>query len=190
MVHRFAAPRPSRATYLLMVVALLVAAAPAARVTGAQQDVPQSSLVDAKALLRDLQVLSADDMEGRQVGTPGGEKARAFVVQRFKESGIAPIGDTYVTPFPFTGRGTPAERPAANVIGRIDGTGKTGRYIVITAHYDHIGMRNGQVFNGADDNASGTAALFALGKYFSANRPANSLIFAALDGEEAGLRGA
>lgn len=180
----------SRSRLATLVFAAISVALPAALVTGAPQDIPQSPLFDAKALLRDLQVLSADDMQGRQVGTPGGEKARAFVVQRFKDSGIAPFGESYVVPFTFTGRGTPAERPGANVIGRIDGTAKTGRYIVITAHYDHIGVRNGEVFNGADDNASGTAALFALGKYFSAHRPANSLILAALDGEEAGLRGA
>ena len=77
-----------------------------------------------------------------------------------------------------------------NVVGWINGTRTPARYIVITAHYDHLGCRNGQVFNGADDNASGTAALFALAKYFSVNRPANSLIFAALDAEEIGLHGA
>ena len=77
-----------------------------------------------------------------------------------------------------------------NVVGRIDGTAAPGRYIVVSAHYDHIGVRNGQVFNGADDNASGTAALFALARHFSANRPRHSLIFAAFDAEESGLRGA
>ena len=56
----------------------------------------------------------------------------------------------------------------------------------MSAHYDHIGVRNGQVFNGADDNASGTAALFALGKYFSEHRPEHTVIFAAFDAEEAG----
>ena len=189
MVSCFAAFKPSRATHTLMFVAVLLTA-PAAFVTSAQQDVPRSTLFDAKTLLRDLQVLSADDMQGRLIGTPGGEKARAFGVQRFKESGITPIGTSLIAPFAFTARGSTAERQAANVIGRVEGTGKTGRYIVITAHYDHIGVRNGEVFNGANDNASGTAALFALGQYFSANRPNNSLIFAALDGEEGGLRGA
>jgi len=151
-----------------------------------------SKVIDAPQLLRDLQTLSADDMQGRQVGTPGGEKARAFVVERFKASGLAPFGATYESPFAFTaGRGAQqAERKGVNVIGRIEGTRSRDRYIVISAHYDHIGVRNGEVANGADDNASGTAALFALAKYFTAHRPANSLIFAAFDGEESGLRGA
>jgi hypothetical protein len=148
----------------------------------------RSTLFDATRLLKDLEILSADDMEGRQVGTPGGEKAREFVLQRFMESNIAPIGASYLQHFKFgTGSGG---RRGANVIGRIEGTKTPGRFIVVTAHYDHIGVRAGQVFNGANDNASGTAALFAIGSYFSGQRPANSIILAALDGEESGLHGA
>jgi pimeloyl-ACP methyl ester carboxylesterase len=126
------------------------------------------------------------------VGTPGGEKARAYVVERFKAAGLQPFGGAFTHTFTFTGGrgGAATERSGVNVIGRIAGTRTPDRYIVITAHYDHIGVRNGEVFNGADDNASGTAALFALAKHFAASRPAHSLIFAALDGEEAGLRGA
>jgi Zn-dependent M28 family amino/carboxypeptidase len=161
---------------------------------GASLQLPdvRSSVIDAPQLIRDLQVLSADDMAGREVGTPGGEKARAYVVRRLKESGAVPFGAGFEQPFTFTaGRGAQAaERKGANVIGRIEGTRVRDRYIVISAHYDHIGVRNGQVANGANDNASGTAALFALAKYFSTHRPANSLIFAAFDAEETGLRGA
>jgi len=152
----------------------------------------RSALVDAPQLLRDLQRLSADDMEGRQVGTAGGAKARAYVVERFRASGIVPFGTGFEHPFSFgTVRpGQAIERHGANVVGHIGGSRFPGRFIVITAHYDHVGVRNGEVFNGANDNASGTAALFALGKYFSARRPANSLLFAAFDAEESGLRGA
>ncbi len=60
----------------------------------------------------------------------------------------------------------------------------------MTAHYDHIGVRNGQVFNGADDNASGVAALLALAAHFASSPPEHSLVIAALDGEEGGLQGA
>jgi Zn-dependent M28 family amino/carboxypeptidase len=150
-----------------------------------------SDLLDSQQLLRDLQTLSADDMQGRQVGTPGGAKARAYVLQRFKESGIQPFGGEFTQPFAFSGgrAGNQAERQGVNVVGRIDGKQPARRYIVVSAHYDHIGVRDGQVFNGADDNASGTAALFAIGKYFNEHRPANSLIVAAFDGEESGTRG-
>jgi putative aminopeptidase FrvX len=167
---------------IILAVATSLALAPAVK----------SAVIDAPQLLKDLEVLSADDMEGRAVGTPGGAKARAYVVERFKASGIQPFGESYEQPFTFSsGRaGQTTERKGANVVGRIDGSRTPRKYIVVTAHYDHIGTRNGEVFNGADDNASGTAALFAVAKYFSSHPPVNSLIFAAFDGEESGLRGA
>jgi len=165
--------------------------------SGVQQAAParQSKLIDSTQLLKDLQTLSADDMQGRQVGTPGGEKARAYVVKRFTDSGLVPFGSSLEVPFTFAaGRGAagaPApERKGVNVVGQIRGGVKPDRVIVITAHYDHIGVRNGEVHNGADDNASGTAALFSLAHYFNENRPSATLVFVAFDAEEAGLRGA
>jgi len=157
---------------------------------GAAQEPPGSTLVDSAQLLLDLKTLSADDMQGRQVDTPGGEKARSYVVARFKASGIAPFGTSYEVPFTFTGRGAgAAQQHGVNVVGQIAGSGSDPRYLIVSAHYDHIGSRNGQVFNGADDNASGTAALFAIAKYFAGHRPSHSIIFAAFDAEEVGLRG-
>ena len=61
---------------------------------------------------------------------------------------------------------------------------------MITAHFDHLGVRDGQIFNGADDNASGVAALLAVAARLSANQPEHSIVFAALDAEESGLNGA
>lgn len=147
------------------------------------QDAPSSTLVDSRQLLADLKVLSADDMQGRQVDTPGGAKARAYIIDRFKAAGLLPFDGSYEAPFTFAGR------RGVNVVGRIDGSRQPRRYIVVGAHYDHLGTRNGQVFNGADDNASGTAALFAIGKYFADHKPVNSVIVVAFDGEESGLRG-
>jgi len=157
----------------------------------ARQAAPPNAVVDSAALLHDLQVLSADDMQGRQVDTPGGAKARAYVGERLTASGVQPFGDSLEAPFTFTGGqgGASGPRRGVNLIGRIDGTRQPPSFIVVSAHYDHIGIRNGVIFNGADDNASGTAALIAVAKYFSAHRPAHSIIVAAFDGEEAGLRG-
>jgi Zn-dependent M28 family amino/carboxypeptidase len=157
--------------------------------TIAAQQAPKSSLIDSEQLLNDLKILSSDAMQGRQPGTAGGEKARAYVIERFKASGIVPFGASYEQEFRFAVRGGNAATRGVNVVGHIDGRRRPGRYIVISAHYDHLGTRNGQVFNGADDNASGTAALFAIAKYFAAHPPANPLIFAAFDAEESGLRG-
>jgi Zn-dependent M28 family amino/carboxypeptidase len=182
-----------RAFATLALFVLAAGAGGAAPAASLAQSTRASALIDGAQLLRDLQTLSADDMEGRLVDTPGGAKARAFVIDRFTHSGIAMFGSSYAEPFAFVSGGRrgaePAERHGINVVGHIDGTRTPKKYLVISAHYDHIGMRNGQVYNGADDNASGTAALFAIGAYFSAHRPENSLIFAAFDGEESGLRG-
>ncbi len=149
----------------------------------------RSDLFDAAQLLRDLRVLSADDMQGRRAGTPGGLKARAYVVERFKASGVAPFGASYEQPFTLRSPKS-GGAPAANVVGRIQGTVSPARYIVVTAHYDHIGEGSTGIYNGANDNASGTAALFALAAHFQAARPRNSIILAALDAEESGLEGA
>jgi len=151
-----------------------------------------ASTVRRDQLLADLKALSADDMEGRLVGSPGGAKARAFVIERFKAAGLKPLGASFESPFTFMGgRGAAAsERQGINILGQVTGTREPNKFIVISAHYDHIGVRNGVVFNGADDNASGTAALFALAEYFVKHPTAHSLLFVAFDAEESGLRGA
>jgi hypothetical protein len=172
-----------RASLAIIVLAAVCSAWPVRAVP----ETPASAVIDAPQLLKDLQTLSSNDMEGRQVDTPGGAKARAFVIERFRQSGITAFGTSYEQPFSLTD-GMP-ERRGVNVIGRIEGARRPDRYIVLTAHYDHIGVRNGRVYPGADDNASGTAALFAIGKHFASKRPEHSLIIAAFDAEESGLRG-
>src|SRR6476646_10664609 len=119
------------------------------------QEALPSPLFDSEQLLRDLKTLSADDMQGRQVDTPGGAKARAYVIDRFKAVGLKPFGTSYEAPFTFSAGG--GERHGVNVLGQLSGTATAfPQYILVSAHYDHVGMKNGQVFNGADDNASGT----------------------------------
>jgi Zn-dependent M28 family amino/carboxypeptidase len=145
--------------------------------------------VDAAQVFRDVETLASDEMEGRLVGSPGGEKARAYVLGRLKQAGVAALGDGFERPFTFASRNQ-GERKGANLVGVIRGSRVPDRFIVLTAHYDHIGVRNGQVFNGADDNASGVAALLAVAAHFSQTKPEHSLLIAALDGEEAGLQGA
>lgn len=159
-------------------------------VFAADPPIPKSAILDSGGLLADLKVLSDDNMQGRRTGTAGAVKARAFIVGRFKASGIAPFGGSYESSFTLSNRrGGSGEEQGVNVIGHIDGKRQPNRYIVVSAHYDHLGTRNGVPFNGADDNASGTAALFAIAKYFTVHPPQNSLIFAAFDAEELGLQG-
>lgn len=139
---------------------------------------------DTTVLLRDVETLSTDDMQGRAIGTPGIEKARAFLLERFAKIGLRSFDGGYLRRFEYKGKPV-----GANIVGYIQGTRQPDKYIVVGAHYDHLGVRKGIIYNGADDNASGTAALLALAEYFGKNRPGNSIIFAAFDGEEIDLLG-
>lgn len=149
-----------------------------------------ASRVDRAALMADMATLAADDMQGRAPATSGGAQARAFVVSRFKAVGIRPLGSDYDRPFPLPpASGRPTGAQGVNVVGYVRGTRDPDRYIVVSAHYDHLGVKGGIVFNGANDNASGTAALFAVGRYYAAHPPAHSLLIVAFDAEEEGLIG-
>lgn len=171
-----------------LVFIFILLAIPQVVVNAQTSDIPASKLIDSKQLLRDVEILSADDMEGRRVGTPGGIKAREYVAKRFKEAELADIDGKHLQTFPFTGRDK-VEVQGANVYGMIKGSKHPDNYIVVSAHYDHLGVRNDVVFNGADDDASGTAALFSIAAYFKKHRPETSLIFVAFDAEESGLVG-
>ena len=116
-------------------------------------------------LLEDVRILSADDMQGRDTGTAGSERARAYIVARLDALGVAAPGMGRLQPFEARGRTREGVKTfnGTNIIGVIPGTRVGDRYIVVTAHYDHVGVNDGQVFNGADDNASGAVAL-AFGK--------------------------
>lgn len=146
----------------------------------------ESKMFDAAQLLRDIETLAADDMEGRSADRPSVAKARDHVEKRLKGSGLQPVRQEFEIKQP----GTTNLLKGVNFIGQLKGKKTPDRYIVITAHYDHDGIKGGEIYNGADDNASGTAALFAIASYFRKNPPDHSLMFVAFDAEERGLLGA
>jgi Peptidase family M28 len=145
----------------------------------ALSDVP---ILDRDQLLQDVQILSANDMEGRKVNSPGGAKARTYVLERFKQVGLKPLDSSFEQPFAFVFPKGKVKHKGVNIVGLIPGSSE--RAIILTAHYDHLGVLNGKIYNGADDNASGVAALFAIGSHFIKNPPKNTLIIGALDAEE------
>ncbi len=174
------------------VLALVAAGALAACVPGTSEVSSPAQPEVSSQLWADLTTLSADDMEGRGTGTPGGERARAYIVSRFEELGIAAPAMGRLQPFSAEGRSHEGRRTfnGVNVLGLIPGTRVGNRYIVVTAHYDHVGMYGGQIYNGADDNASGVATMLALAEELKRNPPEHSVLFVAFDGEERGLLGA
>jgi hypothetical protein len=162
---------------------------PASAERGAATAGAATAVVDSARLVRDIAVLAADSMEGRRTGTPGSERARRYLLQRFREIGLTPLGPALEHQFSFVGRDS-IRYQGINLVGLVRGSEHPERYLVVTAHYDHLGVRNGEIFNGADDNASGTAALLSMAAHFRANPPRHSIVFAALDAEEMGLQGA
>lgn len=136
--------------------------------------------------LEDARILSADDMAGRGIETEGSAKARSYIRGRFEQMGLTPVEQ----PFVFTRRRDGKEVHGINLIARIEGRQAGGKVIVVSAHYDHLGTRDGVIYNGADDNASGVAGLLAVAEAFRASPPKHTILLVAFDGEEAGLRGA
>jgi Zn-dependent M28 family amino/carboxypeptidase len=135
--------------------------------------------------MRDVATLSSTPFQGRAAGSPGSIRARRWLAGQFKAAGITPLtASGYEHAFTLEGRA------AANIIGRIDGRASGAKTMVITAHYDHLGVRNGVLYPGADDNASGVAALLAVARDLATAPPRHPIVIAALDAEEIGQRGA
>ena len=148
----------------------------------------QPAAIRAEDLMRHVSVLAADSMRGRRAGSPENAKARAYVARELSAAGLRPVGGGFEHPVEVA-RDTVVRR-ATNVVGLVRGSVNPDRYIVVTAHFDHVGVNNGAIYNGADDNASGTGALIEMARWFAANPPANSMLFVGLDAEEGGLIGA
>ncbi len=140
--------------------------------------------------MRDLRTLADPAFEGRRAGTPGAVKARQWISDQFAAIKLLPAGASgYVQIFSSAGRGV-SPGDAANVVGRVDAQSPGLRALVVSAHFDHLGIIKGSVFPGADDNASGVAVLLAVARHLAANAPKHPVYFAAFDAEEAGLLGA
>jgi Zn-dependent M28 family amino/carboxypeptidase len=185
---------PSRRIgFLMKRFLLLLALAGCAPSGGAAPAAPPS--IDGDRLLEHVRVLAHDSMQGRRADSPGSAKARRYLLSEFRRIGLEPVGASYEHPFTFTARrDSTTTRRGVNLLGKVTGTRYPDRYLVVTAHYDHVGVgrpvEGDSIYNGADDNASGTAALLELAAYFRKHRPASTVVFAALDAEETGLRGA
>jgi len=147
--------------------------------------------VDSDRLMEVVTTLADPKFEGRAAGSPGGLSARAWLLERFKSIGLQPVSGSYVFPFSFT-RMTMTGRvngEGANVVGQCLGTDTKAPIFIVSSHYDHLGVRDGVVYPGADDDASGVAVMLAVAEHCQRTPFRRTLIFAAFDAEEAGLQG-
>lgn len=179
-----------------VILLLLLQAAPA----------PGEAAITAARLKEELVVLASDEYEGRNAGFPGNQKASDYLAGRLKEWGLAPgaADGTYFQPFEFDDGD--ASRRTRNVLALVPGGDpELGRQlIVLGAHYDHVGLKAqahaGQVapagdgdaiFNGADDNGSGTVTLLGIARALAESKaaPRRSVLLVWFSAEEAGLFG-
>lgn len=143
-----------------------------------------------------LYTFSSDEFEGRGTGQPGQKKAAEYLKNYYESLGI-PGGTSESDPYLqiidssfFKGRFPSSE----NVVAIIEGSELPEEYLVITSHYDHEGIKNGEIYNGADDGSSGSMAMMEIAEAFQkaveeGYRPKRSVVFMHLTGEEKGLLG-
>ena len=130
---------------------------------------------------------ASDSLRGRAAGSEDAAKAAAYIVNEFESIGLKPLYDSWY--MPFTTKGANYK----NVVAVIEGNDPVlkDQYIVLGAHYDHLGIKKGQIYNGADDNASGTASVIEIARALYPQRESlkRSVVIAAFDAEELGLYG-
>lgn len=158
-------------------------------------------------VLRDISYLSSDALEGRLTGTPGNDSAAAYIARRYAAlKMVAPLPERYIQRFDArpasdAHAGVTAPRKTQNVVAILRGSDPVlkNEYVVVGAHYDHLGRMpdfsldpelKDAIRNGADDNASGTAAVLELARLLGMHPPKRSVIFVNFSGEEFGLLGA
>jgi Zn-dependent M28 family amino/carboxypeptidase len=184
--------RPCRlATVAALLLALLVSPRPVTgQVAAPAVPAPSSVSADGAALLASITALTAPGMDGRATGTDGARKARGWIEARLGAIGVGPAGPAgYAVPFTFTNQAG-ASVTGTNLVARCEGRRAGAPYLVVSAHYDHLGIRNGQTYHGADDNASGVAMLLHVAARCVATPFEHPLLLVFFDAEEAGLQGA
>lgn len=146
--------------------------------------------ITEKGITSTLKYLSSDELEGRKTGSEGIEKAADYIQTILRKSGVKPFFETYRDSFQVKGV------TGYNIVGLVEGTDPQlkDEYIIIGAHYDHVGLvepvDGDSIANGANDNAAGTTAVLELAAYFADNPPKRSILFTFFSAEELGLVGA
>ena len=156
-----------------------------------------SQTINEVSVKKHLYTLANDSMQGRKAGSSGIEKAAKYIEQQFSKIGLKPFnGSSFRQTFKHINKRSEKKEELTlfNVIGLLEGTTLKEEFVVISAHYDHLGRKNiGEgdlIFNGANDNASGVSAMIMLADYFKkAKINKRSILFIAFTAEEMGLVG-
>ena len=153
-----------------------------------------AAAINREFITSELSYLSSDALQGRLTGSDGNRTAANHIAEKFRSFGLEPGGTggtSYLQNFSVNHRRTNGTVRTDNIIGILPGNGRSDEIIVLGAHMDHIGTTGNEIYNGADDNASGTVAILAAAKALA---PLKSLldrdiVIMAFSGEELGLLG-
>lgn len=145
-------------------------------------------LINADGLKSHIDTLCSERMAGRAPGSDGGEMARNYIISVLEEYGIAKRGIEYTQQFKA------GKAVLHNIIGEIESDTESDEYIILGAHYDHIGQIKGIIYPGADDNASGVATLLEIARTLSRIKSSGesipvNIIFLFFDGKEMSMAG-
>jgi Zn-dependent M28 family amino/carboxypeptidase len=186
--------------FLIIALSVLTVSCNSAQTNSLQKistRVDYANTITSEELKTHLYTFASDKMEGRMTGTDGQKLAAEYLRNFYMEQGIqAPIEENnYYQTIPASYLGRRIKTDSENVIAYIKGSEKPDELIILSAHYDHVGKReNGDIFNGADDDGSGTVAMLEIAEAFQqavrdGNGPKRSLLFLHVTGEEIGLFG-
>ncbi|OXA75009.1 peptidase M28, partial [Flavobacterium columnare] len=155
--------------------------------------------ITEKELKDHLYIIASDEMQGRNTGEEGQKKAGKYIISEYIKNNISFPDETtsYYQPIPssyFQKAFSPRLGDSENIWTFIKGTEKPKEIIIVSAHYDHVGMKNGEIYNGADDDGSGTVSLLEIAEAFQKAKneghgPKRSILFLHVTGEEHGLHG-
>ena len=185
--------------FLIPIIAftLLLSCAANLSYSGSPFKTSYNSITSAE-LKTDLYVVASDEMQGRDTGSEGQKKAGRYLIEQYQKMGVSypkSMNSYYQTVPKEALMGRRGNLPESeNILAFIEGSEKPEEVLVISAHYDHVGMKNGEIYNGADDDGSGTVALLEIAEAFqmakkSGKGPKRSILFLHVTGEEHGLLG-
>ena len=195
--------------YLLLALLLV------GNITFAQSPIERAlNTINRSSAEATINFLASDELQGREAGFHGSRVTSEYIVSLLQWMGVSPLADSYFQPFDAyrkerQKKGRLEVHPDSiaklkqevhqklsmrNVLGMIPGK-NTKEYVIVGAHFDHLGidpvLDGDQIYNGADDNASGVSAVLQIARAFlaSGQQPERNVIFAFWDGEEKGLLG-
>jgi Peptidase family M28 len=190
--------KPFARALLLLVVAASALSAPPAPAFKITRDIRAAlDHITADSLRGHLSFIASDALEGRSTPSRGLDLAAEYIAAQFRRAGLEPAGDDgFFQTASVTLRGADKPITARNVIGVLRGTDPALKdtYVLVTAHYDHLGIRPGEgdtIYNGANDDGSGTVSVIELASALASmkQRPRRSIVFMTFFGEEKGLLG-